>query len=914
MGVEEVEEVTDVEDVSGGTEVGRDGGEPARGVEEDGGGPSAPRVIRVARSADMSEEEMSEQASSPLKALKVEGLSAEVAQRAFEASAVVDERGERYVMTSLSLAGFGSGVSIYFSMLLYMAIAFLVAGLVGGGMWGLAFEQALDPSSKEDSTSEEWDAVISGLWRWEDPSVGTGRTVDAGYIWINTVILAWIFASAVALKILALGERDTIDDGHVTDSDYTMEIMGLPITPDGQPGFKMEDLARYLADVPLRTNGQRGCTAGKVDSARDEVVTEPLQISLINDATGAIQCANELHAALLGLQSVVNQLGDGRRAQETNRKLLSEEQGDAGALTGTVPPVRQKARDLERLERLVTENEQQVAASLEKLREECNKPQRFTGGAYVTFDLANERNTVVRLLTVNSLTDWFHHACTASDPDDPEMYSFMGNKLTVTAAPEPRDLIWPNFGFSEPVRRSRIVMTWLFVAIPLIVMSFYFQLWLNTLEDSNFFISISVLRVIGILAANGILFVVMPLLSEVERPATFSGEGTSRALKMVVAQLANMTLPPMFLYYSGGLAVQKLADFGFTLIIGEGLRGVLLDTAATFSEFYGRRWFGDKHAGTQQELNEFYEGTFFDLSIQCSQVPKVTLLALFYAPVCPAVLLVASASLMANYALDKYCLLYLSAPPPTFNEQMPVFCIHMQAVGVAACAIFSAIVFYNLRGTGAEASTFAPSMTLLALGCLCVVMCLWLIPLGSADDSSEEFRYSVLAEKSGVDLSSSKGSLRSSSKGHVHGVGDLPRESAGMAGRIGVSAQVLAKALEGMSPAPSAPVGESWMAKGLLMRRREKKKVALKHSRPKLSFKSMARSILNARSLIRGVNRKAADGGEDVANAEGNSKQVIDIRGYNWIDHVDLDRAFFEGTRAMEESRRAHIDTGRNLV
>ena len=614
---------------------------------------------------------------------KLHGLTWEdVAERTFQATKVVGDDGEPYGMLDFGLSAYGSGITIYFSSLLYLAVVYLVAGLIALGMTVVASREG----EREVSGEAEWtvDSVGPGLWRWEDSTFGSGGTVAPDFVWINVAWTLVLFFLLLILKRWTMVECQRIDEKWVTDGDYTIAIQGLPVTSDGKPGFEISELVDYLTEVPVRTNGVRDCCS-RSKVVPGEEGSGPLrvyQVIPIYNVTDVIQLADEHAMDVVAARGAQNRLAEAREMGKP-------------------------AKAVKEIEDEVVATDKECGQSLALLIEEGNKEPEFTGTVYVIFEKSEDADRFSHLFRLDTLFKIFIWLLPASDPNDPERFSFKGNKLVTEWAPEPNDIIWVNHSLPERVRRTRMALSWLLVTFPLVALSTFFQLWLDSIDSAESQ-AIYAAKVVAIMFVNGCIVVLLLMTSGFERPPTFSVEGTSRAYKLFVAQFLNMTIPPMVLYYANGKATRELASFALFLLIGEGFRTVLFDTAYTAVAFYGSRWWGRNYADTQQEMCEWYEGTFFDLGSQFTQVLKVGLLSLFYAPVCPSILLVASGSFVVNHFADKWCLLHWSAPPPSYNAILPVLNLYMLFGGLAFHSFLAGLLFYHAEGPAA--------LTLIALG------------------------------------------------------------------------------------------------------------------------------------------------------------------------------------------------------
>jgi len=330
--------------------------------------------------------------------------------------------------------------------------------------------------------------------------MGSGRPTDETFIWLNVVWTVVLFVALLILKRWTLVECHRIDEKWLTDGDYTIDIKGLPVTADGKPGFEVSELAEYVAEVPLRTSGERDCcTSGKVAPGESSPLSV-YQIILIYNVTQVVQLADE-HAADL----------EAERGAE-NRLSEAKAQG---------------VEDVQDLENEVVAAKEETENSLAALLEESNKEPVFSGQAFVIFDKQDDSSRFSDLFRLDTILKLFFWLMPASEENDPEKFAFKGKKLLVEWAPEPNDIIWVNHSLPESTRQVRTALSWVLVTLPLVAISTLFQLWLDTIEGESSLVLM--MKVVAIMFINGCIVVILIVTSGFERPQTFSVEGTSRA-------------------------------------------------------------------------------------------------------------------------------------------------------------------------------------------------------------------------------------------------------------------------------------------------------------------------------------------------------------------------------------------------
>jgi len=311
-------------------------------------------------------------------------------------------------------------------------------------------------------------------------------------------------------------------------------------------------------------------------------------------------------------------------------------------------------------------------------------------------------------------------------------------RIKVKRASEPSDVLWENLGVSKREKFKRKAFTTVIAAI-LIILSFAIVISISWLQDKFIkdhgqassvvkifsFVSSILLMVINYLMGRAIR-----ALAEHEKHGTYTGYFTGMARKLNMAQFINAAFTTLvakiiittnfnddkndFLqqanfYSSGGLMESMFFVF---------VTGAISTPVSTFLDpwyylkIYQRyRASKDSKDLTQKEAHDIFEGVSVDMSYKYSLVVKSVLLASFYAPSLPIIIVFSIIGLALVYWVDKYIVLRRAALPFSLGSELAESMIEYLEWSTFIYALGNLLVVYSLDDhTGALAFRTVPKI------------------------------------------------------------------------------------------------------------------------------------------------------------------------------------------------------------
>ena len=211
----------------------------------------------------------------------------------------------------------------------------------------------------------------------------------------------------------------------------------------------------------------------------------------------------------------------------------------------------------------------------------------------------------------------------------------------------------------------------------------------------NFIVSIvaEYLPSVAIVTSNIVLKVIVRRTAQYEHHHSLSGEQTSKAYKLFLAQLLNMGVSPLIAnarlpgaaalvegtpvegyVLSGGfddLTAQWYTDVGRSLVITIALTSVTRPLLV-YLKFW-KAWLTKKRAPaalTQRVMNKMLEGPDFELAERYGEVMNLIFVVFLYSTAMPLVYALLALSLGLQYLMEKYELLKLCKKPPAYTADL----------------------------------------------------------------------------------------------------------------------------------------------------------------------------------------------------------------------------------------------------
>lgn len=313
-----------------------------------------------------------------------------------------------------------------------------------------------------------------------------------------------------------------------------------------------------------------------------------------------------------------------------------------------------------------------------------------------------------------------------------------GQRIKIKRASEPSDVLWENLGISKREKFKRKAFTTI-IAVLLIIISFAMVISISWLQDkfikdhgqtSTVVKVFSFVSSILLMMINYFIGRAIRTLAEHEKHGTYTGYFTGMATKLNMAQFINAAFTTLvakiiittnfnddkndFLqqanfYSSGGLMESMFFVF---------ITGTISTPVSTFLDpwyylkIYQRyRASKDTKDLTQKEAHDIFEGVSVDMSYKYSLVVKSVLLAAFYAPSLPIIIVFSIIGLALIYWVDKYIFLRRTALPFSLGSELAESMIEYLEWSTFIYALGNLLVVYSLDDhTGALAFRTVPKI------------------------------------------------------------------------------------------------------------------------------------------------------------------------------------------------------------
>ena len=273
--------------------------------------------------------------------------------------------------------------------------------------------------------------------------------------------------------------------------------------------------------------------------------------------------------------------------------------------------------------------------------------------------------------------------------------------------PEPEDIIWENFIFTERQRGIRTILIF-FACLGIIILSLLIVLLLTFLQDyydgndkevdnKNIFIKYLVSSAITVVISiiNTILQMILETLTHIERQITKSNYILSLSIKLTIFTFLNSAIVPLLSKYfvlhitEGKRKYDENPKYerrreGDFLLVNDLLITFISNAIVTpilwsFDFSYilrriqqyciERRENPDKnHYMTQRDLNKLYEYPDMNLAYKYSYIVKTTAMCFFFMPIFPLGFVFATIGFIFGYFLEKLNFTHLYKRPEMLDE------------------------------------------------------------------------------------------------------------------------------------------------------------------------------------------------------------------------------------------------------
>ena len=339
------------------------------------------------------------------------------------------------------------------------------------------------------------------------------------------------------------------------------------------------------------------------------------------------------------------------------------------------------------------------------------------------------------------------------EKEENEKFSLSRN-IRATNPPEPEDIYWENFSYSNVQRFQRTIITYI-ICILILVISFGIVFGLSLLQDHlyeddkenndtnivlKYLTSLSITIVISII--NTIIEMVLEKLTLEEKPISKSNYTLSLSIKISIFTFFNSAIVPLISkyvlvlkekdnedkyidYYVSRVRNNLLIDDMFIYFIVNAIFTPLL-WILNFSYWYKKlkifcierhKDLADKHHYmTQKDLNELYEYPDMYLAYKLSYLVKTLSMCFFYYPIFPMGFIIAFVGFIFAYWVEKYVFTHQCKRPDMLDEIIEKFYANYFIVVLFIGGIGDYIFLHNAFETNAWTL-----VNIILFGCLIIV-------------------------------------------------------------------------------------------------------------------------------------------------------------------------------------------------
>jgi hypothetical protein len=295
---------------------------------------------------------------------------------------------------------------------------------------------------------------------------------------------------------------------------------------------------------------------------------------------------------------------------------------------------------------------EEVKRQIQDLSKRSYTPKRV----YVTFNSEKSLNECLEKCKLSYL-DWWMPKMRGGHNED----SVIAGKLVwISKAQEPSSIIWENLHISLRQRTIRLMLS-LAASAGVLAAAYYV---IQDLSGSS-----SIAAAIFISCLNALLPIVMKFITlQFERHKSVTEKQASLMRKLVVARMINSAI---LLYASTSLPdtfqESELLQIFYILLADAFTTPVL--RLCNLWDFALRRWVAPKKK-TQQEMNAYFQGAYWNLAERYTDMIKTVFVGLFYSSLVPTGLVVTFVAMCVAYWVDKYSLLRQWRRAPNYGPSL----------------------------------------------------------------------------------------------------------------------------------------------------------------------------------------------------------------------------------------------------
>ena len=557
----------------------------------------------------------------------------------------------------------GAGFPMFFQFII-LSIGLLLLIFLLSSLFNVATNLKLDACEGGDLFIHgkicvpTWWIRISLLSKYGHDNFLSGQGINN----LITVICAIIYLQFFRYKQRV--EADSCDEKLISASDFAIEVRGLPLTDN------LQDIRREFERKLEHELGYKFHMMKLVLVNRSFTISDLVEI--LNKNAEFVKKKTKLDRWIT--------LKEGENIKKSMKLQKNEKQ-----LNSLKIELNKFYKERNLLEIDLKTTKESLATKKNLFKNQL----KFTGTAYIVFQLPEQAKRMRKLLTVHWLTTIKIYLKKLICLENQELYK-NSYFLNVKRAPEPNDIIWENLDVPEYKKFLYIALTnlatlfLLAVSFSLVVGVTFIQRHLQiNYEEEMSFLALQAVNMMGavlITVINQVMHEFIEIFTKYERPSTHTNFDSSLAEKKVMALFMNTSIIYILVSWSfdnfvgkNGLVDSLLYIFLSNMSVTSFL--VFIDIGYQIKKF--KRWIYEKSSWvllhsdvTQQEANLIYEGSTLNIPSCYGAILNVMLFSGFYASVVPLGPLLGIITLIIYYWVFKYTLLINSKMPKALGKRV----------------------------------------------------------------------------------------------------------------------------------------------------------------------------------------------------------------------------------------------------